>query len=79
MEQGWNLVSIPVNETISKEDITVNYLGFNYSWQDAVDGDIILGFIYEWNGGAYLFVDDFEPGVGYWMFTYFDCILFRIT
>jgi hypothetical protein len=72
---GWNLVSIPVNNPVSKYDVVVSYLGFNYSWQDAVDGGIVVDFMYEWFDGSYLFADVLNPGFGYWMFAYFDCDL----
>jgi len=44
LSEEWNLVSLPVNQSIHKDNITVNYLGVNYTWQQAVDDTIVLGF-----------------------------------
>jgi len=71
----WNLVSMPVNQSIYKDDITINVLNVNYTWDEAVDIGIILDFIYEWNGQSYYFVDVITPGNGYWIYSYIDCDL----
>jgi hypothetical protein len=75
----WNLVSFPVNTSVSPNDITVNYLGVNYTWQQAVDNTIILGFIYGWNapGQYYDPADALSLGQGYWMYAYHPCVLKR--
>ncbi|MBU0496444.1 MAG: LamG domain-containing protein, partial [Candidatus Thermoplasmatota archaeon] len=76
---GWNMMSIPLNESIAKENLTVNVDGVNYSWQDAVDNGSVLDFVYGWNASTqvYLAVDVLEPGEGYWMYAYESCILKR--
>jgi len=73
----WNLVSLPVNQSVHKNNITVNYLGVNYTWQQAVDNSTILGFIYGWNvtNQNYLSTDVLDPGEGYWMYVYHGCDL----
>jgi hypothetical protein len=75
--EEWNLVSIPVNESVHKDNITVNYLGVNYTWQQAVDNGTVLGFIYGWNATNqnYVSTDTLQPGEGYWMYAYSDCTL----
>jgi hypothetical protein len=75
--EEWNLVSIPVNESVHKDNITVNHLGVNYTWQQAVDNSTILGFIYGWNATSqnYESTDTLQPGEGYWMYTYINCTL----
>ena len=77
MLEEWNRISFPVNETVDKNDVIVEYLGMNYSWDEAVSEGIILGFIYGWNSSNqnYMFVDVFEPGWGYWMYAYYNCTL----
>jgi len=74
--EGWNLISVPVNQSIPKENITVNHLGANYSWQEAVDSDIVLQFIYQWDASIQNYGDFaivLDPGVGYWMYSYENC------
>jgi len=73
----WNLVSLPVNDTVSTDDIMVEYLGVNYTWQQAVDNGTVLGFVYGWNNGSqsYVVVDSFESGQGYWLYAFVDCTL----
>jgi len=68
----WNLISLPFNQTISKTQMTIIHLGTEYSWQEAVNNSIILGFIYYWNrtSQTYELADTLKPGYGYWMFVY---------
>jgi len=75
--EEWNLVSLPVNQSVHKNNITVNYLGANYTWQQAVDNGTILGFIYGWNATDqnYVSTDVLDPGNGYWMYAYHGCDL----
>jgi len=75
----WNLVGLPYDEPVAKDNLTIYYSGTNYSWQDAVDSSIIIGFIYNWNetGQNYEFTDILNPGEGYWMYAYYNCTLFR--
>jgi len=49
----------------------------NYTWQQAVDNDTILGFIYGWNvvGQSYVPTDVLQTGAGHWMYAYDDCDL----
>jgi len=77
LSDEWNLISVPVNETISKDDFMVNVGGVNMSWQEAVNDSVIIGFIYDWNesGQNYGFTDTLAPGQGYWMYAYDDCDL----
>jgi hypothetical protein len=73
----WNLISLPFNQTISKMNISVNYLGVNYTWQNAVTNHIVVTSLYGWNrtSQTYTLNDVIKPGQGYWMFAYFDCVL----
>jgi hypothetical protein len=77
LSEEWNLVSIPLNQSVNKNNITVKYLGLNYTWQQAVDNGTILGFIYSWNttSQSYGTTDFIDPGQGYWMYTYEECDL----
>ena len=73
----WNLISFPVNQSIPKNNITICYLGVNYSWQEAVNISIILNSLYGWNTAVqnYLLSETGSPGGGYWVYGYHDCDL----
>jgi hypothetical protein len=77
LESEWNMVSLPVNQSFNKDNITVNYLGVNYSWNEAVSNSIILDFVYSWNPTNKIFevTDVIDPGKGYWLYTYYECDL----
>jgi RHS repeat-associated protein len=73
----WNFISLPFNQSVDKTNLLVKYNGSEYTWQDAVNQGIVLGFIYEWNrtGQRYELTDTLIPGDGYWMYAYHDCEL----
>jgi len=77
LTEKWNIMGIPFNESLAKQDLIVNYDGTDYTWQEAVDNTIILGFIYNWNRNTqtYSLSDNFVPGYGYWMYAYYNCTL----
>jgi len=77
LSDGWNLISLPVNQSFHKDDIIVNYLGVNSTWQQAVENTTILGYIYEWKAATqnYDFTNILNPGDGYWVYAYDDCDL----
>ncbi len=77
LKQKWNIMGIPFNSTLPKEDLIIHYAGADYTWQEAVDNTIILGFIYDWNRitQTYALSDDFVPTYGYWMYSYYNCTL----
>jgi hypothetical protein len=66
-----------VNQTVHKDNITVNHLGINYTWQQAVDNGTVLGFIYKWDttNQNYVSTDALDPGKGHWMYAYDNCDL----
>ncbi len=75
---GWNLIGIPYNESVSKEDLSVNYNGIDYTWEQAVENDTVLAFIYEWDTGThnYIFTDVLESDKGYWIYANENCSLY---
>jgi hypothetical protein len=77
LSEEWNLVSLPVNESVSKDNITVYYGGSNHTWSEAVSDVMVLDFVYGWDavGQGYLQVDVLESGEGYWMYAYDGCTL----
>jgi len=77
LEKKWNLISLPFNESINKNEIVVRNNSVDYYWSDAVSEGIVLGFFYGWNriGQSYSTIDNLEPGYGYWMYAYYNCEL----
>jgi len=76
IKERWNLISMPVGEDIDRDDIIVEYNSTRYSWQEAINNDLILGdFTYGWQVGMYNNDETFEPGEGYWLWSYVDCDL----
>jgi len=83
LKEDWNIISLPFNQTVNKEEIIVTYDGSDYNWTQAVTNDnptggpILLSFVYDWDrdGQSYGFTDSLYPGFGYWMFVYYNCTL----
>lgn len=71
-DAGWRITSLPVNTTVSRFDVRVINATQNYSWQEAVDLEIILAFVYGWNeeNQYYEFSSSFAPYRGYWIYLY---------
>jgi len=74
---NWNFVSLLFNQSVGKPDLIVNYEGTNYNWSNAVSNGYISDYIFGWNrvSQGYEFVDTFEPGYGYWIYSYENCEL----
>jgi hypothetical protein len=84
IEQKWNTMGIPYDQSVDKTNLTIQYNGTDYSWTEAIDpanGPLIDSFIFGWNRGPsgqiYQAVDTLEPGYSYWMYAYYDCTLQR--
>jgi len=78
VKQHWNLISLPMYDTISKANIIVRYGGHDHTWAEAVSESIVLVTLYDWQRGAtqaYNPTDTLVPGNGYWMWAYHDCEL----
>ncbi len=74
---GWNFVSLPFNQSVSKTNLFILYEGEEYTWSEAVTGNIVLSSIFNWdrNGQGYGLTNDLSAGYGYWLFAYGDCEL----
>jgi hypothetical protein len=83
LELSWNMIGLPSNTSLWKENLIINYNGTDYSWNNATTNNneegepLILGFIYSWdrNMQNYVLSDDFDPGYGYWIYAYYECSL----
>ena len=81
LEVGWNMVSIPIQESLNKNNLTINYEGISYSWTDITTNNnptgepIILDCIYNWNKTTQTYdeVIIINPGDAFWIFTYYEC------
>jgi hypothetical protein len=76
----WNIVGVPVNQTVNKTDLIISYGGADYNWSDAVNYGYVLQFIYGWNPTVqnYQNSDILEAGKCYWMYAYVACDLKRV-
>lgn len=80
-QQKWNLLGMPYNMSLHKENLIVFYNGTEYSWEEATTdanptgGPIILKFIYGWDNSRYKYSDGFYAGDAYWMWAYYPCTL----
>jgi len=74
---GWNIMGLSCNTSVAKGDLIIHNNSIDHSWDEAIENNIILGFIYGWNRTDWMYElsDDFDPGYGYWMYAYYDCIL----
>jgi hypothetical protein len=79
LEKNWNIVGVSYDQSVNKNDLTVNYAGMDYTWTDAINAGIINDYVFGWDrtGQYYTFANTFEPGKAYWVYSYEDCILSR--
>ena len=77
LQDSWAIMGMPYNSTIVKASVNVTNNSIEYTWDDAVSAGIILGFVYGWDSTSQLYAlcDSFVPGRGYWMYSYYDCVL----
>ena len=76
---GWNFVSLPFNQTISKVNVTVIYETTEYTWAEAKNAGILIDTIFQWNRSVpqtYWPTSTLTPGYGYWIYAYQTCELF---
>jgi parallel beta-helix repeat protein len=75
----WNLIGLPGNKSVNKENMSVYYNEMIYTWQEAVDNTIILNFIYTWDevDQKYIISDHLTPSKASWVYAYVDCRLLK--
>ncbi len=78
LDTYWNIIGLPYETPCDVGNLIIEYNSVNYTWSQAVANNIILGFVYGWNNNMYTLVSTINPGQGYWMYAYHDCILKRI-
>ena len=83
LSNGWNLVSIPYNSSVLKDELFIHHNDSLYSWSAAcsylnpTNSPILNEYVFGWNrvGGYYQFENDINSGYGYWLYAYQDCQL----
>ena len=77
LSEGWNIMGIPFDFPIDKNNVVVVCGGVNYGWYEALDMGIIIDCLYGWDpiAQSYLLSNIFEPGCPYWLYAYQDCTL----
>ncbi len=78
LKHKWNLFSIPVNETIPFERITIRNNSIDYNWTEAIRKGIIVGTVFDWNKETqnYLIIGGaLEPGTAYWIWANYPCLI----
>jgi len=78
----WNIVGIPKNDSLSKEDFIIKYDEVFYNWSQATTSNnptgspIIMYFIYTWlrTPQCYDSADMIQPGYGYWIYAKNDIL-----
>jgi parallel beta-helix repeat protein len=73
-EGGWQLISMPVDSTMSTLMLTVKYNASTYTWNDAVTAGYIDSNVFGWNQTyqTYILSIIIEPGQSYWCYAYKD-------
>jgi len=78
LSQKWNMISMPFSYSVDKADIIVEYDGTDYSWADAVSENIVAKVLFGWDRINQGYLPDsgiLDPGYGYWLWAYHDCLL----
>jgi hypothetical protein len=79
LQQGWNMIGVPMNETVDINNITVNAEHKRYSYPEAVMKGIISAFIWSYDDGlgwSHLGENDtLEPGRAYLVEAMNECRL----
>lgn len=77
VKKEWNIISIPINISVTKACITIKCDGINYTWAEAVNEGLFIDRLYGWNTQEqnYSPCDIFKPGKSYWFFAFHNCSL----
>lgn len=78
LTEGWNLVGVPINETVPLANLTVRANHKRYTYSEAVDEGIVSAFLWIYRDGDWVYLDKNEPmvpGEAYMMEAALDCEL----
>ena len=68
LHPGWNMVGIPVNQTVALENITVNVKHKRYSYPQAVEEGMVSAFVWKYEPSGWIHLGQNEtlmPGMAY--------------
>lgn len=72
LQLGWNIISLPT--TSYKYSIYINYNNQSYTWNQAVDNNLIANIVLNYKDNNYTNVDYLYKTKGYWIFTFVNNI-----
>lgn len=77
LSNNWNFISAPYNQSIMKTSLLIYYNNDTFNWSEAIYDGYLSEFIFDWNRSvqSYSFANTFDPGFGYWVFSYVNCEL----
>jgi hypothetical protein len=78
LEQGWNLVGLPMNATMSISNLTVNAEHKRYKYQEAVEKGLVSAFLWSYDGSVWQHLGNdttLEPGKAYLLEAKSECRL----
>jgi hypothetical protein len=78
LREGWNLVGVPTNETVSLANVTVRANHKRYDYPQAVQEGIVSAFLWSYRDGRWVHLDRSEPlipGEAYMVEASVDCKL----
>ncbi|WP_428400744.1 C25 family cysteine peptidase [Methanocrinis sp.] len=61
LHQGWNLVGVPVNETVLTSNLSVRSNHRRYTYPEAVDEGIVSAFLWTFREGSWVHLNKDEP------------------
>ncbi len=78
LQEGWNLVGVPMNETVPIENVTVNADHKRYAYSNAVKEGIVSAFLWRYEDEKWVYVSRNKlmvPGEAYMVEAIQDCKL----
>lgn len=78
LQEGWNLVGVPMNKTVLIENVTVNADHKRYAYSEAVKEGIVSAFLWKYGDEEWVYVtlkDEMVPGEAYMIEAMENCKL----
>ena len=81
LQDKWNIISHPAATSITKTNLSIDHNGTLYNWSHAVQQNIIDANLYGWNriNQTYDLQSILKPTEAYWMYSYNDCTVKKMT
>ena len=78
LQEGWNLIGVPVNETVQVSNVTVRANHKRYTYSKAVEEGIVSAFLWTYRDGRWVHLEkngSMIPGEAYMMEAALECKL----